>query len=157
MEGLWFKEVREGRHFILRLEPGGRLGDRLRAFAREAGVRYAVVVSAVGSVKDVTLRGIKCGAKLPITLPRLKVHHLEGPLELLTLEGNLFPDEAGELDCHLHITASRSSGAVVGGHLEDAEVFATCELVLHELAVEGVERHLSRSGGVATLFEEEPA
>jgi predicted DNA-binding protein with PD1-like motif len=51
--------------------------------------------------------------------------------------------------------AARSTGEVVGGHLYDAEVFASCEIVLDEFVVEGVERHLSKSGGIPTIFIEE--
>ena len=52
----------------------------------------------------------------------------------------------------MHITASKASGDVVGGHMADAEVFATCEIVLTELVVEGIHRHLSKSGGTPTIF-----
>jgi len=44
---------------------------------------------------------------------------------------------------------------VVGGHLVDAEVFASCEIVLAEYLVDGVARHHSASGGIDTLFIEE--
>ena len=74
------------------------------------------------------------------------------PLELLGLTGNIVPSENDDLDCHLHIMAGKSSGDVVGGHLYDSEVFATCEIVLTELVVEGIERHLSKSGGTPTIF-----
>lgn len=156
MEGLWFKEVEQGRRFIVKIAPGESLQARIVDFARAADVKYAVVVSAVGSVRDARFRGIKAGARLPITAPRIHDHAVEGPLELLGLNGNVFPDEHGKIDCHLHVLASRSSGEVLGGHLYDATVFATCELVLSELRTEGIERHLSKTGGVRTVFIEEP-
>jgi predicted DNA-binding protein with PD1-like motif len=115
-------------------------------------VRHAVVVSAVGSLRDVKFRGIKTGARLPITPARVHLHEVEGPLELLALSGNIFPDEKGEIDCHLHVMGGKSSGEVLGGHLHDARVFATCEIVLTEILAEGLERHLSKTGGVATVF-----
>jgi len=152
MEGLWFREVEQGRRFILKISPGESLKQRLVEFARAVDLKHAVVVSAVGSVQDLSFRGIKSGARLPITPPRMHVHAVAGPLELLSLAGNLLPDEQGEIDCHLHVIAARSSGDVVGGHLFDARVFATCEIVLSELRAEGVERHLSRTGGVPTVF-----
>jgi len=40
----------------------------------------------------------------------------------------------------------------VGGHLYNAEVFATCEIVLTELLVEGVARHVSKIGGIPTIY-----
>ncbi len=156
MEGLWFKEVEQGRRFIVKIAPGESLQRRIVDFAAAAEVRYAVVVSAVGSVHDVRFRGIKAGARLPLTPPRVHDHQVEGPLELLGLSGNLFTDEHGQLDCHLHVFASRSSGDVLGGHLYDATVFATCELVLSEIRAEGLERHLSKRGGVRTVFIESP-
>jgi uncharacterized protein len=152
MEGLWYKEVEQGRRFVIKIAPGESLQRRLVEFAHAAGVSHAIVVSAVGSVQDVTFRGIKTGAKLPITAPRVHLHEVQGPLELLGLTGNILPDEKGELDCHLHVLAGKSSGEVLGGHLLEARVFATCEIVLTELLAEGLERHLSRTGGVPTVF-----
>ena len=155
MEGLWYKECSKGRRFIIKITPGESLTTRLLQFAYVADVRYAMIVSALGSVKNVKLRGIKTGAKLPITTPRVTVHEIEGPLELLGLQGNIVPGESDLLDCHFHIMMSKSSGEVVGGHLYDAEVFATCEIVLTELDVEGVERHVSKVGGIPTIYIDE--
>lgn len=155
MQGYWYKQVEQGRRFVLKISPGEPLQPRLLEFARAVGLRHAVIVSGVGSIQDLEFRGIKAGAKLPITPPRMHLHRVEGPLELLGLTGNILPDERGELDCHLHVMASRSSGAVLGGHLFGARVFATCEVVLSELTAEGLERHLSRTGGVHTVFIEE--
>jgi hypothetical protein len=156
MEGLWFKEVEQGRRFVIKIAPGESLQRRLVEFAQAAGVKHAVIVSAVGSIQHVTFRGIKTGAKLPLTAPRVHLHQVEGPLELLGLTGNVLPDEQGGVDCHLHVLAGRSSGEVLGGHLLDARVFATCEIVLTELAAEGLLRHLSRTGGVSTVFIDTP-
>jgi uncharacterized protein len=152
MHGLWFKEVEQGRRFVIKIAPGESLQQRLVEFALAAGVKHAVVVSAVGSVQDVKFRGIKTGAKLPITAPRVHLHEVQGPLELLGLTGNIFPGEKGEVDCHLHVIAGKSSGEVLGGHLFDARVFATCEIVLTEILAEGLERHLSKTGGIPTVF-----
>ena len=151
-KGYWYKEYTQGRRFILKILPGESLVNCLKQFILKENVHYAVILSAIGSVKNVRLNDIKSGAKLPITSARLIPHELEGPLELLGLTGNIVPSENDDLDCHLHIMAGKSSGDVVGGHMYDAEVFATCEIVLTELVVEGIERHLSKSGGTPTIF-----
>ncbi|HYS79454.1 MAG TPA: PPC domain-containing DNA-binding protein [Anaeromyxobacteraceae bacterium] len=156
MEGLWYKEVEQGRRFVIKIAPGESLRRRLIEFAQAALVKHAVLVSAVGSVQDVHFRGIKTGARLPITPPRIHLHEVQGPLELLALTGNLFPDEQGATDCHLHVMGGKSSGEVLGGHLLDARVFATCEIVLTEILAEGLERHHSRTGGVDTLYIDAP-
>lgn len=152
-KGFWYKEYTQGRRFIIKVLPGESLVECISEFVKTEKVNNAVVLSAIGSVKNVRLRDIKSGAKLPITSARLIAHELEGPLELLGLSGNVVPSEAdGQLDCHLHIMAGKSSGDVVGGHMADAEVFATCEIVLVELIVDGIQRHLSKSGGTPTIF-----
>ncbi len=152
MDGTWFKEWDQGRRFIIKIEPGEKLRERLTAFARQSGVKNAVIISAVGSVCNAFFRGIKAGAKRPITEPRMRQHELQGPLEMLGLEGNLISTEEAEIDCHLHIILGKSSGEVVGGHLFDAEVFASCEILLTEMVVQGVERHLSKRAGTPTIF-----
>lgn len=159
-KGYHYKAYEQGRRFILKILPGELVAARLTEFAREEGVRHAVILSGLGSVRDVRLRGIKAGARLPITAARVNVHDLEGPLEMLSLTGNIFPREGDgeDIDCHLHVLVGKSSGDVLGGHMTDARVFASCEIVLSELVVEGVDRHLSKSGGIPTIFiaEETP-
>ena len=36
------------------------------------------------------------------------IHEIEGPLELLGLQGNIVPGESDLLDCHFHIMMSKS-------------------------------------------------
>ena len=155
MDKLTFRECRQGRRFFIRVLPGARLVEELLQFARTVDLRHATIVSAVGSVRDVEFSDIQAGAHLPITEPRMPVHRVEGPLDLLGLEGNLVPNETGKVDAHLHIFAARSSGEAIGGHLREAEVFATCEVILSEYIVEGVERQHSTRGGVDTLSFED--
>jgi len=155
VEKLSYRECRQGRRFFIRVLPGAKLVEELLRFARAVELRHAAIVSAVGSIRDVEFTDIQAGARLPITEPRMPVHRLEGPLDLLGLEGNLVPNEEGRVDAHLHVFAARSSGEAVGGHLSDAEVFATCEIILGEYIVEGVERQHSMRGGVDTLFFED--
>ena len=152
MDGVWCKEWDQGRRFIIKIKPGEKIKERLAVFAIQKGVKNAVIVSAVGSVRNAHFRGIKSGARRPITEPRMRYHQLEGPLELLGLEGNLISAESGEVDCHLHILLGKSSGEVVGGHLFDAEIFVSCEILLTEMIVHGVERYVSKSSGIATVY-----
>lgn len=155
MKGGWFKACDSGRRFILKISQGEDIHERLKTFASEAGVKNGIIISAVGSVFDVEYRGIKSGAKLPLTPARTSTHMAEGPLELLSLSGNIFPDENNQTDVHMHVTVSKSSGEVLGGHLYSAKVFASCEIQISEIIVTGVERHVSKSGGTQTIFIED--
>ena len=155
MEKFWYRECTTGRRFIIKIEPGAKLTAALLDFARSENIQFASMVSAVGSVRDVEFTDIQAGAHLPMTGPRIKTHRLEGPLELMGLEGNIAPDAEKQLGGQFYILGSKSSGEVVGGRLVEAVVFATCEIVLAEYLVEGIERHYSATSGVDTLYIEE--
>ena len=152
-----YREARDGRRFILRIPPRTKLMEQIQLFARKVGLKHGVIVSAIGSVRNLTFSDIQAGAHLPITEPRMPVHTIEGPLDLLGIEGNFVPRKDGEVDAHLHILCAKSSGEAVGGHLIESEVFATCEMVIAEYIVEGVGRQRSAKGGVDTLHFEDDA
>ena len=151
-ENLRYKEYRQGRRFLVKIRPGESLQGNICALLAAEKIESAVVLSGIGSVRNVRLKDIKSGAKLPITPARLVEHEMEGPFELLCITGNIVPCAEGKSDSHLHIMAAKSSGDVIGGHLFDCEVFATCEIVLVEILIDGVARHFSESGGTPTLF-----
>jgi predicted DNA-binding protein with PD1-like motif len=155
MDKLWYQECNTGRRFIIKLEPGTRVTATLLDFARSKKLPFASLVSAVGSVRDVEFCGIQAGAHLPMTEARFKTTRLEGPLEMMGLEGNIAPGPDKELAGEFYILASKSNGDVVGGRLVDAVVFTTCEIVLAEYLVEGIERHHSTTSGVDTIYIEE--
>ncbi len=148
----WYKEYSQGRRFFLKILPGQSLKANIQNLVVQEKIKVGVILSAIGSIRNVRINGIKSGAKLPITPARLTPHTLEGPLELLGLSGNIVPGADGQPDCHLHVMAGKASGDVVGGQLADAEVFATCEIVLIEVVLEGIERHKSSSGGTSTIY-----
>ena len=151
-KAFWYREYSQGRRFFLKILPGQSLKANIQNLVIQEKIKVAVILSAIGSIRNVRINGIKSGAKLPITPARLTPHELEGPLELLGLSGNIVPGADGQPDCHLHVMAGKASGDVVGGQLDDAEVFATCEIVLVEVVLEGVERHKSSSGGTSTIY-----
>jgi hypothetical protein len=152
MDKLRFRQCATGRRFIIKLEPGAQLTTILVEFAQSQQLPFASLVSAVGSVRDVEIAGIQAGAHLPMTEARFKTTRLEGPLELMGLEGNIAPGPDKRLAGQFHLLASRSNGDVVGGRLLSAEVFTPCEIVLAEYLVEGIERHGSQSTGVDTIY-----
>ncbi|MGA2963752.1 MAG: PPC domain-containing DNA-binding protein, partial [Candidatus Korobacteraceae bacterium] len=92
MEKLWYRECITGRRFIIKINPGTKITEALVDFARAKELPFASLVSAVGSVRDVEFTGIQAGAHLPMTEARFKTNRLEGPLELMALEGNIAPN-----------------------------------------------------------------
>jgi hypothetical protein len=156
MDTIWHRECVTGRRFILKIQPGAKIIPTLLEFAESKNLHFASMVSAVGSVRAVEFRDILTGAHLPISEPRTRTHLVEGPLTMLGLEGNIALDaETRKLGAQFYILGSKASGEVVGGNLVDAEVFATCEIVLAEYLVKGIERYRSASSGVDTLYFDE--
>ena len=151
-----YREIQQSRRFLITVPPGAKLVEELRGFAREVDLKMAAIVSAVGSIRNLLFYDIQMGAHLPLTDPRRRHHEVEGPLSLLDIEGNLAANESGEISAHLHVLAAKSSGEVIGGDLVEAEVFASCEIVVSEYVVEGLERHYSTVSGIDTLQFREP-
>jgi len=155
MEKLWYRECITGRRFIIKIEPGTKITEALLDFARSKELPFASLVSAVGSVRDVEFTGIQAGAHLPMTEARFKTNRLEGPLELIGLEGNIAPNAEKQLIGQFYILGAKSTGDVMGGRLVEAEVFTTCEIVLAEYLVRGIELHHSNTSGVETIYIED--
>ena len=62
----------------------------------------------------------------------------DGVMELTSLMGNI-TEKDGEPYLHLHATFGDLTGKVIGGHLNEAVVSATCELFVRK-----VEGHVGR-------------
>ncbi len=150
MERRFLQEGNLGRVWVTRLLPGDDLARGIIQVMQEAKVERALVVSAVGSLRDVVLRAAKQGARLPITPEQTNTVELVSPFELLNLEGSIVPGEEGPF-CHLHPTLGAEDGSVWGGHLLQGTVFSTVELVLAELVGFTVVKRHSEETGLAEL------
>ena len=100
-----------------RLEAGGSLIEGLESLALSEGIRDATVISCIGSLSQLKRRNL-CN--------REREHEretIDEILELVSAEGYIQPLEDGGVQVHIHIAAARPSGAIVGGHCEDATCF----------------------------------
>lgn len=86
----------------LRLRPGQDLRDSLECYARVRDVRAGVVLSAVGSLCDPSLRFAGNSEATP----------LAGNFEIVSLVGTL--SRAG---AHLHMAIADRTEKVLGGHV----------------------------------------
>ena len=67
-------------------------------------------------------------------------------VELTSLIGNSSVDEKGEVKIHIHVNLGRSDGTVIGGHLMEAEVWPTVELVVEPFDADLVRHHDEETG-----------
>lgn len=125
---------------VVRARPGADLLEAVEAGFAAHGITQGVVVSGVASLHHATFRNIR---HLPtgraIAEGDRVVSRVTGPLELVSLQGNLVTDAAGTRHLHVHAVVSQGDPAtqVRGGHLvAGSPVATTAELVL--AAIEGV-------------------
>jgi uncharacterized protein len=149
------ENVRMGEMILSRLMPGEDLFSALNRIAGAHGIERGVIVSAVGSVKDVIYRNVNLGAGLPVRVEETHQVTEQGPFELLSLQGNLFPSETGsDPVVHLHVLLGSPSGMVKGGHLLSATVFTTAEIMIGRIAGSTVVKSKSETTGLMELLKE---
>jgi len=128
------------RQIVVRLEDGEDLKTQLASLGLDAGV----FVSGIGMLRDVTLAYWNGEEYVQ--------HTVESPAELLTLQGN-FSLKEGQSFVHCHVTLGHEDGTVEGGHLTEATVNITNEIVIQELP--GIEMNRKPELGLWGLFPTE--
>ena len=88
-------------------------------------ITSAVVTGIIGPLRSVKLGFLK---KLP---GKHKTEDLQGPLEIVCAQGTIATYQ-NEFALHIHILLSDENHAI-GGHLNEAHVFSTAEVVLAQL------------------------
>ncbi len=149
------EEVRIEGMILSRLMPGDDLFKSLRKTAQDHGIERGVILSAIGSLKQVVFRNVKRNTVLPVSPENTQEMEEAGPFELLSLEGNVFPSEGeGEPIIHLHVMLGSPSGDVMGGHLFKAIIFSTTEIVIGKITGSSVCKAKSDVTGLMELLKE---
>jgi predicted DNA-binding protein with PD1-like motif len=126
---------------LSRLMPEEDLFAGLIKIAKDHGIERGVILSAIGSLKNVVFVNVRPHTGIPVKTEDMIEIDEAGPFELLSLEGNFFPSqENGEPVIHLHAIMGTSSGSVTGGHLLKATVFTTAEIILGSIAGSSVDK-----------------
>jgi uncharacterized protein len=112
------------RIFVTVLEIGDEVTDCLTRLAREQRLS-AAQVSAIGAFETATLAFFDWEKKEYEKIP------VQEQTEVLSLAGDI-ADEKGEPKLHLHAVLGRRGGATIGGHLMQARVRPTLEVIVTE-------------------------
>ncbi|MBM3449729.1 MAG: DNA-binding protein [Armatimonadetes bacterium] len=143
-----------GRLICVRLAPGEDLKGALEAITVAEGIEHALILGGAASLRRCVVRNVGVAPKQwPITDAQRVWTSIEGPLELVSIMGNISRWPDGRPYTHAHVIVSKGSpaGECFGGHLVDgAEILTTGELALAE--VTGV--RLRRDRDPDTLGEE---
>ena len=110
---------------VFRVKPEQELLGEISRFCREGAITSGVVVGIIGSVRRARLNYL-------MGLPgKYEGVEYEGPLEIVCAQGSVAL-KGDDAIVHIHIQLSDQEGCR-GGHLAEATVFSTAEVVIGEL------------------------
>ena len=102
--------------FPIRLKPDADLRKTLKNFAVEQNIQAGFILTAIGSLKQATIRFADQDKSTVLT----------EKFEILSLNGTL-----ATTGVHLHIAIADRYGKVIGGHLSDGcIIYTTAEIVI---------------------------
>jgi uncharacterized protein len=110
--------------FVLVFDTGDEVVSEMTTFARENDLD-AASITAIGAFSGATLGYFDIVRKEYEKIP------LEEQVEVLSLIGDIALNE-GEPELHAHVVLGRRDGTTRGGHLLEAHVRPTLEVVLTE-------------------------
>ena len=120
-----------GDTYVVRLQRGEEVLACLRGLCEKESISLGTV-SAIGAVNHVVVGVYRVDEQ------KYVANTFDGVMELTSLMGNI-TEKDGEPYLHLHATFGDLTGKVIGGHLNEAVVSATCELFVRK-----VEGHVGR-------------
>ncbi len=124
---------------VARLDKGEDILEQIKVIAQKEEIKLASV-QALGAVDDFTVGVFDTKTK------EYHANHFEGSYEIVSLTGTINTMH-GEFYSHLHMSAGNDQGQVFGGHLNKANISATCEMII--TIIEGVvDREFSEEIGL---------
>ena len=121
-------DAQKSRIIYRRFEAGESLIAGLESLANAEVIREAAITSCIGSLSELKLRNL-CDRKDGV--PEFERQTIKENLELVSAEGYVQPLEEGGIRVHIHVSAARPSGEMVGGHCEDAPCCTGAFMYLH--------------------------
>ncbi len=113
---------RTAERLIVRMDVGDEICASLMEACCNEGIKLGSV-SGIGAVDSFTVGVYNVAQK------KYYKNTFEGAYEIVSLMGNVSTMK-GETYLHLHMSAGDSEGKVFGGHLNEATVSATAEIII---------------------------
>lgn len=124
---------------VVVLDTDDRVQEQLAEFARDAQIGTASV-TAIGGLRSATLAYFNIETKQYEDIP------VDEQVEVLTLAGDIIGGASNNPQTHLHVVVGRRDGTTLGGHLKDAVVRPTLEVMVTETNPQVVRRHDDGTG-----------
>lgn len=111
---------RFGNKIVVRIDKGEEILAKIEELSRAENIKLASV-SALGAVNDFIV-GV-----YNVTEQKYYRNHFVGAFEIVSLTGSISTMN-GQFYAHIHMACGDDKGSVVGGHLNEGIVSATCEM-----------------------------
>lgn len=115
------------KQIVVRLDKGDHVMESLLAIAEKENIKSASI-TGLGAVDIANI------AFFDIETKEYRTQQFNEMFEVLNLTGFLTQLD-NKLHSHIHITLGRSDYSVIGGHLIEAQIGVTCEIVLNILDI----------------------
>ena len=113
---------------VARIDKGEEILEKVKEISLAENITLASV-SAIGAINQFTVGVFKTEEK------KYYANEFKGNYEIVSLSGTINTMNH-EFYTHLHLSAGNDKGEVFGGHLNEAFVRATCEMVIN--IIEGI-------------------
>jgi hypothetical protein len=133
----------ESRIWIAVLDSGEEAKKALLEIAAKEDIRNASFM-ALGAFAHATIAYFDWPEKKYRNIP------VEEQVEVISLVGDIAPDDHGRLTVHAHAVLGRHDGSTRGGHLQDGHVRPTLEITITETPAH-LTRHKHPDLGLALL------
>ena len=110
---------------VFRVKPDCELFSEVTRYCKENNIVSGIVLGIIGSLRKATISYIY---DLPA---KYKSVNYTGLLEIVAAQGSIALNDKTTV-IHIHIQVSKEEGCY-GGHLAEAQVFSTAEVVIGEL------------------------
>jgi predicted DNA-binding protein with PD1-like motif len=133
----------ETRVWIAVLERGEDVKTVLLALAGQERIENASFM-ALGAFEKAVIAYFDWEKKKYLNIP------IDEQVEVITLAGDIVPDDKGKVSLHAHVVLGRRDGTTRGGHLVEGIVRPTLEVTVTELPAH-LRRHKHPELGVALI------
>ena len=125
-----YTQAKQGRIFIIRLEDGDIVHEKIEKFSQEESIKAAALIILGGADKDSKLIvGPEHGRREPI----IPMEHILDNVHEIAGTGTIFPDENGKPVLHMHVACGRKTSSVTGCVRKGVKVWHVMEVILFEL------------------------
>jgi predicted DNA-binding protein with PD1-like motif len=154
--GAYHADGRFGKVVPVRLRRGTDLMNGLKTVCEANEIKHGAVLAGIGSLQKMTYQVLAPRPETKLGAGYTEPQVVQGPVEVVSLQGVVFQSETGETLLHVHGTFSDQHGTVYAGHVVAGEnpVLATLDGIVAEIADVKLVRRMDAEVGLGLFTPE---